>query len=364
MIKAYLKRVLLFLPVLLCYFLVLGLSMLGVIMYASQFLFDDKGSTDSLVSVACYVPDDDTYTRLGLGLAMKMDSVKHTAELNIVSSKKEVVRLVEDQDAVAGIIVPEGFIENLGTENALQVSIIYRNADTFEEHLVNDLVYALSDFLGTTQCTILTARDYASLQGMDTYEAYDIGNSVMNNCYQYIMDRKSLFHKIDADDLVAKYAVRERMTASYTLYIMMMSIFVISFFFKGNSDIFKARAKLSGIRTWKLFLIEAGSASLMIYFLYLLMYICLFAIFDTMKILALFTVIPFIILIALAGTALCYIVKSPSTVSYITFGAGTGLMYLAGGLMPLDYMPHFFQLAAVYNPVHYLIVFFMRAMFL
>lgn len=362
MIKAYFKRVLLFLPVLLCFFMALGLSMLGIIMFASQFLFEEN--TDSIMSVACYVPDDESYTRLGIGLAMQLDSVKHTVDIDVVNSKEKVVQLVEDQDAVAGLIVPEGFMENLGTENGLEISIIYRNADTFEEHLVNDLVYALSDFLGTSQCSILTAREYAAEQGIDYTEAYYIENSVMNNCYEYIMNRKSLFHKIDADDLVAKYAVRERMTASYTLYILMMSIFVISFFFKGNNEVFKARAKLSGIKTWKLFLVESGSAALMIYFLYLLMFICLFAIFDTMKFLALFTVIPFIIIIALAGTALCYLVKSPSTVSYITFGAGTGLMYLAGGLMPIDYMPHFFQLAAVYNPVYYMIVYFMRAMFL
>lgn len=362
MIKAYCKRVLLFLPVLLCYFLVLGLSMLGVIMYASKFLFEEH--EDSLVTVACYVPDEDSYTRLGLGLAMQMDSVKHTVDINVVDSKEKVVELVENQDAVAGLIVPEGFIETLGTEDALNVSIIYRNADTFEEHLVNDIVYALSDLLGTSQCAILTAREYALEHGIEPQEAYSIDNTVMNNCFDYIMNRKSLFHKVDAEDLVAKYAVRERMTASYTLYIMMMSIFVISFFFKGNSEIFKARAKLSGIRTWKLFLIESGSTAVMIYFLYLLMFICLFVIFHTMKFLALFTVIPFIMLIAICGTAVCYLVKSPSTVSYITFGAGTGLMYLAGGLMPLDYMPHFFQLAAVYNPMHYLIVSFMRAMFL
>ena len=362
MIRAYCKRVLHFLPVLLCYFLALGLSLLGVITYASKFLFKD--STDSLVSIACYIPDDETYSRLGLGLAMQLDSVKHTVDINIVNKKDKVVKMVEDQEAVAGLIVPEGFIEKLGTEDAVQVSIIYRDADTFEEHLVNDLVYALSDFLGTSQCAILTARQYAAEQGIDQSEAYNIESSVMNNCYQYIMDRKSLFHKIDAEDLVAKYAVRERMTASYTLYILMMSIFVISFFFKGNSEVFKARAKLSGIRTWKLFLIESGSAACMIYFLYLLMFICLFAVFGTMKFPALFTVIPFIMLIAVAGTALCYVVKSPSTVSYITFGAGTGLMSLAGGLMPLDYMPRFFQTAALYNPVHYMITWFMRAMFL
>ena len=115
--------------------------------------------------------------------------------------------------------------------------------------------------------------------GLDQSEAYAIESSVMNNCFSYVMDRKSLFHKIDVDDLVAKYAVRERLTASYTLYIIMMSVFVISFFYKGNSDIFRARAKLSGIRTWKIFLLESGCAAVMIYLLYILVFVCLCSVF-------------------------------------------------------------------------------------
>ena len=40
------------------------------------------------------------------------------------------------------------------------------------------------------------------------------------------------------------------------------------------------------------------------------------------------------------------------------------MMYLAGGLIPIDFMSRFFQNAAVYNPFYYLIRFFMRSMFL
>ena len=102
----------------------------------------------------------------------------------------------------------------------------------------------------------------------------------------------------------------------------------------------------------------------MMYLLYLLIFTALCFIFDTVKFLSLITVIPAILIVAVIGTALCYIVKSPAAVSYITFGAGTSLMYLAGGLIPLDYMPKFFQSAAVFNPVYYLIQFFLRSMFL
>ena len=362
MIKAYCKRVLLFLPFVLCYFLALGVAMLALVMYASEFLFESK--EDSIVSVACYVPDDDTYTELGIGLITQMDSVKHTVDIDVVRSPEKVWRMVEDGDAVAGIVVPEGFIETMGTPDALQVEIVYRDADTYEEHLVNDLVYAMSDMLGTTQCSIISAGELADELGLDTSESYEIERGVNDACLEYVMGRKSLFREIDLDDLVAKYAVRERLTASYTLYILMMSVFVISFFFKGNNPIFSARAKLSGIKKWKIFLLEAVCAAVMIYVIYVLLFIALFAIFDTVKLLSLITVLPVIFIIALGGTALCYIVKSPSAVSYITFGAGTCLMYLAGGLIPLDYMPKFFQTAAVFNPLHYLIVFFMRSMFL
>ena len=362
MIKAYCKRVLLFLPYVLCYFLALGIAMLALVMYASEFLFENN--TDSIVSVACYVPDDESYNQLGIALVQRMDSVKHTIDINQVNSEKKVVRLVEDGDAIAGIIVPEGFIENMGTPEAKHVSVIYRDADTFEEHIVNDLLYAMSDLLGTAQASILSAAEYAENMGIGNSEIYEIRGDVQSKSFSYVMDRKALFHKIDADDIVAKYAIRERLTASYTLYILMMSVFVISFFYKGNNDIFRARAKLSGIKTWKIFLIESGCAAVMIYLLYIVVFICLCFIFESMKILSLITVIPTILIIALLGTALCYIVKSPAAVSYITFGAGTLMMYLAGGLIPIDFMSRFFQNAAVYNPFYYLIKFFMRSMFL
>ena len=362
MIKAYLKRVLLFLPYVACYFLALGIAMLALVMYASEFLFED--STDSIATVACYVPDDEAYNSLGLGIVKQMDSVKHTIDIKQVSTEKKVIKLVEDGDAIAGIIVPEGFIANMGTPDAEMVTVIYRDADTFEEHVVNDLLYAMSDLLGTAQASILTAGEYAQLKGLDTTDAYQIEREVQNTSLSYVMDRKALFHRINVDDLVAKYAVRERLTASYTLYIMMMSVFVISFFFKGNNDIFRARAKLSGIKTWKIFFLETGCAASMIYLIYLLLFICLCFIFDTMKILSLITVIPVVLIIALLGTGLCYIVKSPTAVSYITFGAGTILMYLAGGLIPIDFMPKFFQTAALFNPFYYLIQLFMRSMFL
>ena len=103
MIKAYCKRVLLFLPYVVCYFLALGMALLALVMYASEFLFEDN--TDSVVSVACYVPDDEAYTQLGINLVKQMDSVKHTIDINEVRSEKKVVELVEEGDAIAGIIV-------------------------------------------------------------------------------------------------------------------------------------------------------------------------------------------------------------------------------------------------------------------
>ena len=362
MIKAYCKRVLLFFPFVLCYFLALGIAMLALVIYAAEFLFENN--TDSIVTVACYVPDDEAYTRLGIGLVKQMDSVKHTIDIDQVSSRKKVLTMVEEGDAIAGIIVPDGFIETLGTPDSLQVQVIYRDADTFEEHVVNDLLYAMSDLLGTAQCSIISAGEYAEYIGMDDSEIYAIERDVSTNSFSYVMNRKTLFRTVDVDDLVAKYAIRERLTASYSLYILIMSIFVISFFFKGNNDIFRARAKLSGIKTWRIFLIESGCAAVMIYMLYVLLFVCLCFVFESMKILSLITVIPAIIIIAMAGTALCYLVKSPAAVSYITFGAGTSLMYLAGGLIPLDFMPRFFQTAALFNPLYYLIQFFMRSMFL
>ena len=87
--------------------------------------------------------------------------------------------------AIAGIIVPEGFLETMGTPDAVQVQIIYRDADTFEEHIVNDLLYAMSNLLGTAQCSVLTAGEYAKEMGFDDSQAYAVEGAVTNNSFSY-----------------------------------------------------------------------------------------------------------------------------------------------------------------------------------
>ena len=98
MVKAYCKRVLLFLPYVACYFLALGVAMLALVMYASEFLFENRD--ESIVSVAVYVPDDEAYNRLGISLVKQMDSVKHTVDIDQLSSEKKVIRAVEDGEAI------------------------------------------------------------------------------------------------------------------------------------------------------------------------------------------------------------------------------------------------------------------------
>ena len=89
--------------------------------------------------------------------------------------------------------VPEGFLETMGTPDAVQVQIIYRDADTFEEHIVNDLLYAMSNLLGTAQCSVLTAGEYAKEMGFDDSQAYAVEGAVTNNSFSYVMGKRASY---------------------------------------------------------------------------------------------------------------------------------------------------------------------------
>jgi ABC-type uncharacterized transport system permease subunit len=81
------------------------------------------------------------------------------------------------------------------------------------------------------------------------------------------------------------------------------------------------------------------------------------------SLMALVRMLPIIAIIAFIVTGVSYLFRSPVSAAYISFAAFTVLMYLAGGLIPIEFLPRFLQEGAVYNPLKYLIDFAVEAMF-
>ena len=350
-----------FMPYALCYLLAFGFASICIITYGESFIFGDQYSY-SQAEIAVCLADDSEYNALGLSMVSKLESVGETVELNQMDTEEEVMNAVKKGDCVAGIIIPEGFVNSLSTGENMQAQIFFKDDDSFIGKVVNDLLMTLANMLGTGQCVTITAYAYLDDTDIPTSDMYEIGSEAQNRCIEYVLGRSNLFDT-ESIDFLTTFSLKQKMTASYSVFLLVMSVFVFAYFFKGSNDAVMTRVKLSGKNPVLFFLMETGAVAVMMYVLYLIVFVVLNILKLGVGAKSLLLMIPVIILIAFIASGLTYSIKKASTVSFITFGAGLVIMYLSGGLMPVEYMPKFFQTAALYSPVYHLIQYVMGAMF-
>jgi len=348
-------------PYALCYLLAFGFASICIITYGESFIFGDQYSY-SQAEIAVCLADDSEYNALGLSMVSKLESVGETVELNQMDTEEEVMNAVKKGDCVAGIIIPEGFVNSLSTGENMQAQIFFKDDDSFIGKVVNDLLMTLANMLGTGQCVTITAYAYLDDTDIPTSDMYEIGSEAQNRCIEYVLGRSNLFDT-ESIDFLTTFSLKQKMTASYSVFLLVMSVFVFAYFFKGSNDAVMTRVKLSGKNPVLFFLMETGAVAVMMYVLYLIVFVVLNILKLGVGAKSLLLMIPVIILIAFIASGLTYSIKKASTVSFITFGAGLVIMYLSGGLMPVEYMPKFFQTAALYSPVYHLIQYVMGAMF-
>ena len=141
MIRVYLKRIIHFLPYALCYLLAFGFASICIITYGESFIFGDQYSY-SQAEIAVCIADDSEYNEIGLNMVSQLDSVGETVELNKMDSEEEVMAAVSKGDCVAGIIIPEGFVNSLSTGENMQAQIYFKDDDSFIGKVVNDRQHA------------------------------------------------------------------------------------------------------------------------------------------------------------------------------------------------------------------------------
>ncbi|MCQ2516527.1 MAG: ABC transporter permease [Saccharofermentans sp.] len=356
MLKAFFKRALNFMPYVAVYFLVLCLMAGGIIAYARNVFYKD--GTFAIVNVACYYIEN-SENSYGLQFVENMESFEQSVHLIDCDNPEEVLELVEDGEVVAGLIFPDGFVDSIMTGENLSVDVIYNESATFEGYVVSDLLSSLTSMLGVGQASMQSMYDFCKEYDLDT-SAVDVAQI---RSLSYAMSRFDLFEETQADS-ISDYSLVQKTTAAYSIYILLLSGFVFAYFYKGNTSAFIARAKLAGISKFKLFVLENGMVTCMLYVPTLVIIVGLMISPLEVSPLALIAVLPVVLMIATVISGVCYVVKNSVASGYVIFAVGTLLMYLAGGLMPLEFMPRFLQELAIYNPCYYLIGFMLKVMFI
>ena len=360
MIKVFFKRILYFMPYAAAYFLVLGLAALALVTFSENVLFKD--GTYSAVQVACYIPADSELNGVGFTFISRMNSIEETVNFVEYDSADAVRQAVADKEAVAGLIIPEGFASSISSGANFELEIVNSGADSFDEHLVNDVMLTLATDLGVGQGAMQT-MDALCVHYDKPYDVnYDLVVETRIVGLEYALDRLNLFD-VENYSAIARYSLVQKMAASILLYVLLLSVFVFSYFCKGSNTAFIAKAKLSGIPPFALFMGEAVSVFIMMYAASAVIFVILGRTGFDLSSWVYLRMIPIVFIVSLIVTSVSYLMKSPVAAAYASFALFTILMYLAGGLLPLEFMPRFLKELSVFNPFTYLIRFTLEAMF-
>ncbi|SEG01763.1 ABC-2 family transporter protein [Eubacterium ruminantium] len=333
----------------------------GLLLFYSEDLIYSKKSFAS-VSAGIYMPDDNSYNQLAMNFARNMDSVKETANIVSIYDIEEGKELVKKGEITALIVIPENFIEGLYKGDNPQIEIIFGPNVTLEEHLVNDVIVLASNLLGTAQSSYQAY--YRSMEQFisNKESRLKIAAKLDERNLSYVASRMQLF-EINTINSASSHNLRETLTASFILIILMLMCFQITSFYKSYNRSFILRQNKEGGSSVKLFLSRAICGSFLLYTVYLFIFLLLAVTKTGPNLLSLITIIPVVLFSAVFTLTMSMIIRSEHLVNGAIFMITILMIYLAGGLIPILLMPKFLQGAEVFNPVTYILKYILWAVY-
>lgn len=339
----------------------LFLFVFGIIIhYYTSILF--QSDSFQKIDTAVYIPDDSQYNQLGFSMVSGMESFEDSVNLIPVESPKQGYEMLEKKEVTVFLIVPEQFISGILSGENHPVRIVLRNEKTFETYVMNDLLQSVSSFLGCAQAAVYTAYDICMNHQLPAQTTLAFQNRIDTGNLAYVLSREEMFTEEPFDTLHA-ISLTKQLTVSSLLLILFMSCFVLTAFYKGNNHAYYLRQKNCGISKPAIILTNSAAGFVAVYIVYLLLFTALCLTGMKPSLLSLVTMIPVIFLISLIIRLFSELSYSPHIANLMIFLTVLLLTYLAGGLMPIQFLPKFLQNTVFWNPMAWLIRFSQTVIF-
>ena len=331
-----------------------------VVIYGSKLFFSGAGYDN--VNVALYLPDDSRYNSLGLSFVENMESFQESVNIINVSSEEEGKEMLKNNEALVFIDIPEGFVNSVLTGENLDVKIIFKNNDTLDEHIVNDLIISLSNVLGTAQASVYTLGDIQNLYGVDPEIASEHYVEVDTNNFKYVLSRENAFEERIFESL-SRFSLQQNMAAAYLLLILFFSCFSLGSFYKSKNTSYMLRQNAMGLKKCPVVISEILATTIPIYISSLII-MAAFSIGGIRpKAVSLLTMIPVSLLVSTLIALSFTLIKNRTYACLALFIGVILIMYISGGLIPMTLLPGFMKNIATYNPFYHLIQFVLTSMF-
>lgn len=345
--------------------LLAGLVLLGIIctaaIWGSSFVTGSSEPAASKFTVVFVMPENaGLHYTLALGMVSNMDSVSALTSIRKTTSEEEAMAMLENGEASAVVIIPEGMIHTImaGT-NDLPARIIYPGQLSVETLIFRQIVDNLSQMVAGSQAGIYTLYEIYDRFGADEQEQ-DTANTQMNELYiNTVLDRTALFAEQSLNSAETAGSQRELtdyLASGIALLFLLSGINLCFFFLPSSPEITPSlrRLGLSGVYCLAVDYLTAVLCQWLIF-------LCLLLLAGAAGLAAGFiTAFSFrsaagaaLLCAAFSGALallICRICGSRQSCIITTFFVSLLLMYCSGCLVPAVFLPDFLRSVSAYLP--------------
>ncbi|MCM1273471.1 MAG: ABC transporter permease [Clostridium sp.] len=362
LMRANLKRLTKYIPsVLISVSIVLVIcTFAGAIL--SSGIYEEK-SREKLC-VAYYIPaeDNDRYTSLALDMLQEIDSINELATLVRVPEINDGYHMLQSNEAMYFIIVPENFIAGVLDSTNPHVDIVVKDNASIDAYITNELFLSLASYLGIAQAAVYSALDVSRAMGFSQEQVTEIQTSVNLTFLDRALN-KSQFIQERTATTEGSYSLKQHYMASAVMISLFFMGFALMPFMQGYNNGMSNKLFASGIHGAHIFVQNFLCMTLSMLIAYVP---CHFAIGIYMKhicLTTLFYMVPaaviMALMLALAGT----ITKNPFTGNMLLFVTVLIIAYVGGGILPDAFLPKAVNQISDFMPGKYLISWISHSLF-
>lgn len=251
--KANLKRLTKYLPhLIISVFILLAICTTAGLVIAENIY---KDTVRQPVPVAYYLTEDEDsdYAKLAIGMLESTSSMQEAVELTRVYEINDGYSMLENNDALYFLIIPEHFVYGIlyGTNTPLE--IITNDSSSANSFITNELFLSYGTYLGVAQAAVYSALDSSRAAGYSD----EAVSSIQNAVNMTFLDRslnKAQYMDSKTATLEGGYTIRQHYLSCAVMLVLFFAGFVMMPFMKNYSNGMRIRLEIAKINKFHLLL--------------------------------------------------------------------------------------------------------------
>ncbi len=355
------------------YYFAIALSTFFIFVFCaliSSYLSDNvyKEKIFQKYSIAYYIPEgaDDNYNQLAVSMLKELGGMKETANLIPVSSAEEGYYMLDNNEVLYLIIVPDDFLRGIMYGYNYPLEIIVKEHDSIASYIANELFLSYANYLKIAQAAAYSGYDTAVSDNISDSDLEALQNNIDITFLDRCLNKDSHISKIVATNEGAFSLLEHYYSVAVILTVVFMSFILIPCIQNVSPGVYTL-LNTCKINRFHIIFANSIAATPAFFISYLLsnLVLAFMPANDTFNFnyAGLLSIIPVLFIISFCISSVAIFCKNQTIASLVIFGVIIIGLYIGGGFIPDILLPEIIRKLSDLTPFKLLIRFFEYSLF-